>query len=37
MPSAISTDSSGRAELGPDKRPTGKELTWTVEEFFELL
>jgi hypothetical protein len=27
---------SGRAELGPDKPPTGEELTWTVEEFFEL-
>jgi hypothetical protein len=31
------TGPSGRAELGPDKPHTGEELTWTVEEFFELL
>jgi hypothetical protein len=31
------TGTSGRAELGPDEPHTGKELSWTVEEFFELL
>jgi hypothetical protein len=31
------TGTSGRADLGRDEPHTGKELTWTVEEFFELL
>ena len=31
------TGTTGRADLGPDEPHTGKELTWTVEEFFELL
>jgi hypothetical protein len=31
------TDTTGRADPSPDEPHTGKELSWTVEEFFELL
>jgi hypothetical protein len=31
------TDTTGRPDPGPDQPHTGTELTWTVEEFFELL
>jgi hypothetical protein len=31
------TGPSGRAELSPDEPRTDTELTWTVEEFFQLL
>jgi hypothetical protein len=31
------TGTTGRADLSPDKLHTHTELTWTVEEFFQLL
>jgi hypothetical protein len=31
------TGTTGRADLRPDELPTDTELTWTVEEFFQLL
>jgi hypothetical protein len=31
------TGTSGRADPGPNEPHAGKELSWTVEEFFELL
>ena len=31
------TGTSGRADPSPDEPHTDEELTWTVEEFFELL
>jgi hypothetical protein len=31
------TGPSGCADLSPDELHTDTELTWTVEEFFELL
>jgi hypothetical protein len=31
------TGTAGRADPSPDEPHTDKELTWTVEEFFELL
>lgn len=31
------TGTTGRADPSPDEPHTGKELTWTVEEFFGLL
>ena len=31
------TGTTGRADLGPDELHTDKELTWTVQEFFQLL
>jgi hypothetical protein len=31
------TGTTGRADLSPDELHTDTELTWTVEEFFQLL
>jgi hypothetical protein len=31
------TGTTGRTDLRPDELPTDTELTWTVEEFFQLL
>jgi hypothetical protein len=31
------TGTSGRTDLSPDEPHTGTELSWTVEEFFQLL
>jgi hypothetical protein len=31
------TSTSGRADPSPDEPPTGMELSWTVEDIFELL
>jgi len=31
------TGTTGRADLSPNEPRTDEELTWTVEEFFELL
>jgi hypothetical protein len=31
------TGTTGRADPSPDEPDIGKELTWTVEEFFQLL
>jgi hypothetical protein len=31
------TGTTGRTDLSPDELHTDRELTWTVEEFFQLL